>query len=594
MPLTPDEQAELDALEAFDGGSGGGLTPEELQELQSLEALEGGQAPTAPLPVQSASLGVPASPEQPQSDEGSFLDALGSGLTLGNSDEIGGLIAGGGQGLANLLGIGDGQTIGEAYTERRDEKRADQAGFAERNPATSVGLEIAGGLATPGLGVAGQAAKGALSLGRAVGTGAAAGAAAGFGASEEEELGGLARDTLIGGALGGGTAGALSGAGGLISQGAQRFVGGPGVAKTGAKPNKYQKHVKVLDDAEIVISSGQRSGNKAQIASETTASETLLGSGLADTFDEQGTKVRSKLMSMAGFAENDVGDGIIDRATIQNAKDRFADRYGEAFQGKSVDLSKSFPEMLKDISSEHTALLPFEQKRRLAGVIEDFGALIEEEPITGEVYQRLRSRLGRLERSTKASDGVISDLYADLKVGLDDAFAEAAGLEAGTAEKAIDRDYRNFKVLEKASQSAGADVAGGEPTIRSIANKARNPTKGGTTDFRDLADAAQNITTDRTPNSGTASRLFGLTSGAVGQGTAKGIQAAQAVGIGTGTTPTQRAAGATLSTGLGPSIYNAIAGTQNLVPDDEEEERRRVLLEQFGQAQTQLTGGQQL
>ncbi len=574
----------------------------------------GQQSPTGGATPQSTSNVPSAASAQPQSQEGSFLDAIGSGLTLGLADEIGGGIAGLGQVAANTLGFGDGQTFDEAYTERRDQKRANQAGFAERNPATAFGAELAGGLLVPGLGVAGTAARGAAGLGRVAGVGAGSGAVAGFGASTEEDAGALAEDTLIGAALGGGTAGALKGAGDLVSAGGQRLFGGPGVTRnpaptpasglTGPQPgrassqsapnNKYQEHVQVLDDNDILTSPGQRSGNKAQIAAETTASETLLGGGFADTFDQQGTQVRSRLQELAGFTQEDAQSGIIDRVTLQNTRDRFAQRYTEALGDEPVRLDgQTFGDAVQRISRDNTALLPFEQKAQLTGVIDDFQNLVGSEPIDGQTYQRIRSRLGALERQTAQSNGVISQLYGDLRGSLDDAFSEAAGETAAGAKRAVDRDYRNFKVLEKAASAAGADVAGGEPTIRNIANKARDRAKGGTRDFADLADAAQNITTDRTPNSGTASRLFGLTSGAVGQGAAQGIRGAQALGIGTGSTAGQRVGANTLAAGLGPSIYNAIAGTQNIVDEQEEQARRDALLQSFGQAQQQLQGGQQ-
>lgn len=586
-----------------------------------------GNAPqSAPSPpgASTTAPGIPGASEPPLSQEGTFLDAIGQGLTLGFADEVGGALAGLGQVGANALGFGDGQTFGEAYTERRDQKRANAAGFAERNPISSFALNTVGGLAVPGLGVGGQAARGTLGLARAAGVGALTGGLGGIGSSDAETFDGVVEDATLGALTGGVTAGALKGAGDVLGAASSRVFGGPGVTnptsaraagqaskaaskaaskvaskagRSGQAPrnSRYLQDVQALDDAGVRLTPGQRTGNKYQQAAETTQSETIFGGSLADTFDQQGTEVRSALMKMAGFADDDIADGVIDRVTIGNAKDRFAERYAEALGDVPVELdTDAFEDAVSRVAKDNLALLPFEQKSTLTGVIEDFKGLVESDPIDGQTYQRIRSRLGALERQTAGSNGVISRLYGDLKGALDDTFAASAGDDVSAIKRAIDTDYRNFKVLEKAASSAGADVAGGEPTIRNIANKARNATKGGTTQFRDLADAAQNITTDRTPNSGTASRLLGLGAGASGLATQTGIRAGQAAGLGQGLSPTTAGTVATLQTGIGPSIYQAIAGTQNLQTSaEQEQERRQLLLQSFGRTNQQLQGGQQ-
>lgn len=587
----------------------------------------GGQGgPLTSVPGEYAASSASAAPGPPVSQKGSFLDPIAQGLSFGLIDEAAGLVRGFGEGAADLFGVGrDDLTAGDAYRLGRDQARANAAGFAERNPTISTLLELAGGIAIPGIGIAGQAAKGTLGLGKTIAAGAGAGTIGGFGTSTAEDAEGLATDTAIGGAIGGAGAGILRGAGNALSAGSRRVFGGPGVGKPraasssassstsradidlGLEPNPaqqassqarsgatYQNHVAALDDAGVPLNPGQRSGNKAQIAAETTASETLAGGDLADVFDQQGTAVRARLMEYAGFTQEDAASGLIDRATIGNAQDRFAQRYGEALGDQSVNIGgDDFQAVVARLEGRHTRLLPFQQKTQVREVLEDFSRIADEGPISGEFYQELRSDLGALQRSQVGTNPKFAELYGDLRTALDDAFAEGAGPVTATAKRAIDRDYRNFKVLQRAGTSAGSDVAGGEPTIRSIANKARDRKKGGTTQFRDLADAAQNITTDRTPNSGTASRLFGLTSGVTGRAISTGIQAGNAVGLGQPSGPITAGAMGTLATGISPAIYNTITNRENLVNDEAEVTRRKLLLEQFGQAGQQLQGGAQ-
>src|SRR5690606_36518765 len=90
----------------------------------------------------------------------------------------------------------------ENYARGRDAKRAMQHAAQEANPNTFLAGEVGGGIATsmiPGLNVA----KGANFAARA-GQAAAMGGATGLGMSEEDNIGGLAKDAAIGAGLGAG------------------------------------------------------------------------------------------------------------------------------------------------------------------------------------------------------------------------------------------------------------------------------------------------------------------------------------------------------------------------------------------------------
>ena len=124
------------------------------------------------------------------------------GLTFGMGDEIT-------AGVRSLFGP-------TSYSDALDEERANVARYREERPVLATGLEVAGSLPTlliPGLGVAGQAARGAAGASRfaqAAGAGARAGATAGalqgFGEGEGgllPRLGGAVVGAGVGGALGG-------------------------------------------------------------------------------------------------------------------------------------------------------------------------------------------------------------------------------------------------------------------------------------------------------------------------------------------------------------------------------------------------------
>ena len=121
-------------------------------------------------------------------------------------------------------GLDDGrntQSFGDTYAMHRDDARASQKEFSEENPGTALGLELAGGLASPinkiapGVGTTGgRVAR----LAQSVGRGGAEGAIAGFGEGEgtlDEQLANAYKASLTGA----GMSGALTGLGGAAGRG---------------------------------------------------------------------------------------------------------------------------------------------------------------------------------------------------------------------------------------------------------------------------------------------------------------------------------------------------------------------------------------
>lgn len=136
----------------------------------------------------------------PPSDEPGMLETAGrfglQGGSFGFIDEGVGAV----KALAKKAFLNDTESVGELYRQGRDEYRADDTAAADANPATAILAELAGGMATGGLGNAamkglGTTAKAAISSG-----------AYGLGKSNADltkgEIGGAAMDTAI--AAGGG------------------------------------------------------------------------------------------------------------------------------------------------------------------------------------------------------------------------------------------------------------------------------------------------------------------------------------------------------------------------------------------------------
>ena len=162
MALTPEEQKELDALNAELGPA---LTPEEETELASLNKE---LTPTAPTPSVAKSA----------------LGGVQQGVTLGFADELAGLA--GAAGYAYESGSLEGAV--ENYQQARDEERARQKELEAANPKAYTAGAIVGSI---------PVAVGA-SLPAMVGVGAASGLGSAEGSAWEQ-----AKSTVLGGALGG-------------------------------------------------------------------------------------------------------------------------------------------------------------------------------------------------------------------------------------------------------------------------------------------------------------------------------------------------------------------------------------------------------
>jgi hypothetical protein len=138
----------------------------------------------------------------PVSQAESAARGLAQGALFGFPDEA----------TARLESIVSGKPYEQALQESREAYRRAQ----EANPVTYAGSEIAGGVGTafiPGLGQAGTGAR----LARMAAIGAGTGALSGLGFSEGQNIGEIAKDVGIGGALGG----ALPIAGRGIAKGVQ-------------------------------------------------------------------------------------------------------------------------------------------------------------------------------------------------------------------------------------------------------------------------------------------------------------------------------------------------------------------------------------
>lgn len=146
----------------------------------------------------------------------SGLRGAAQGVSLGFSDELTGAYDAVAKGL-----FGD-KTMGDAYTQGRDEARANNAKAQASNPGTYATGTMLGAVAptvVAGLATGGAAAP--IAMGAAVRAGAVGGALNGLGTSDASSVGDMALDTVKGAGLGAATAGTLKGAANIVGAGAK-------------------------------------------------------------------------------------------------------------------------------------------------------------------------------------------------------------------------------------------------------------------------------------------------------------------------------------------------------------------------------------
>lgn len=148
-------------------------------------------------------------------------------------------------------------------------------------------------------------------------------------------------------------------------------------------------------------------------------------------------------------------------------------------------------------------------------VVNDIGnaAVNNNGVLTGDVYQHLRSQIGRAARSARANPelaGALNDIQTALDDGMERSLIAAGNPQAVQDWQQARNQYRNMLVVEKAATGAGADTAEGLISPAQLRNATvtqnRRAYARGQGDFADLARAGTNIMSPL-PQSGTAPRL---------------------------------------------------------------------------------------
>lgn len=415
-------------------------------------------------------------------------------------------------GLADTAGLGFADeiasTIVAPFTDKtRDEvlseMRGNQRKAQEDNPGSYLAGQVGGGVAQAAVGGIGPATMrtgvstlGRMALGSAVDS-AAIGGAYGIGSGE------TAKDRAIGGLAGAGTGFVAGAAAPYISRVAEslfrRFV--TPFASNAAR----QDAVDVLAREGVGVTAGQRTGNKALRYAESE----LGGRRAEDMIERQGEQFTQAALRRIGEDAPRATPEVLD-----NAYARIGQQFDDLAARNDIIPDQQFGADIQSAISDYGRLTP-EHSR--APIIQETladlsGALQRNGRLQGDVYQSLRSRLGRAARNTK--DPELGSAIRGINDALDDAMERSIQTRNPAdlgAWQNVRNQYRNFLAIESAATRAGEDAAQGviSPSAlrgATVTKHGRRNYARGRGDFAELARAGEAILKPL-PNSGTAGRL---------------------------------------------------------------------------------------
>jgi hypothetical protein len=163
-------------------------------------------------------------------------------------------------------------------------------------------------------------------------------------------------------------------------------------------------------------------------------------------------------------------------------------------------------------------VMPKAEKQKFTAALNDIKESMDENGvITSEAYKDLESSLGsdarKLGGSQNIYEGKIAPAVKQLQAELKDMLKRQAGEHADELQKQ-NAGWANFKRVQKASTSLGADDGAFSPAQFQNAVKASDKSKDKAAFARggalgqDLGDAGKSVLTGKVPNSGTAERLL--------------------------------------------------------------------------------------
>lgn len=284
----------------------------------------------------------------------------------------------------------------------------------------------------------------------------------------------------------------------------------------------------LLRQEGVPLTAGQKTGSNWLRYRESE----LGGGRAADMMDEQARAFTNAAMRRAG------GSGLADPDNLSVLKGRIGKGFEDISARNTLRVDQGVVDDMNRAAREYARVLPADKK----SVFQNLGNDIAERfkvgggRMSGKDYQVIRSRLSRMSKNYRNSDGEFADAIRGLRDALDKGMERSINPADAGLWSELRRQYGNYKVLNRASggggEAAGLGIISPAQLRMAASSGNREGFATGANEFTKLAKAGQAIMTPL-PNSGTAQRMA-----------AQGIAAAIMGGVGgAGAGPVGLAAG---------------------------------------------------
>ena len=381
----------------------------------------------------------------------------------------------------------------ETYKGHRDQLRKQSKEFERQNPKLAMGLEIAGGVATPAFGMG--ALKGASTMAK-IGTGATQGALFGglFGAGAADEKEDMLGDAAKNAAIGGLTGGLFSSIGSAIAP-------------------KVQKGAKKLLDKGVPLTPGSAFGGAVDTIEQR-----------AGTFMPGVNKMRTKAIKKWNSS---IIDDVLNPLGIKVGKttdDQIAEL---VLQGQKA-LSKSYDDVLPMISMKtddvlnddlariiKKQVLGKDAQRKVMTEMKKIRGYISGNQVSGQSIKQMQEHLGKRIQSyagtTNSDDKAVGEILKDTLDTFMDT-VERQNPKYADKLKKINKAYAKFVRIEGASAKLnGAEAFTPKQFGQAVRQADRSTRKravaAGNALMQDVGEQAQ-ILGNKIPDSGTAGNLI--------------------------------------------------------------------------------------
>lgn len=449
-----------------------------------------------------------------------WLENLLAGQTGGDNGGIVPWLEGGLAWLDPNLNDGD---RGLASQAARDASRDRQAALLSEDPVGTIGMQLAGGLLTPGIKGAGDwvgSANGAQRVGRAALVGGVyGGASAAIGA--EGGAGERFRQGLLGTATG-------AAAGGLLDAGAQRAAVAARNRLLGPSPARQLSREGVQLTPGQMLESTPVVGPMIRGVEDGMTGIPLVGSVVQDARNRgvESFNVAALNRALAPIGErlpNDLRPGY---GAVEEVQNRLSAAYNRVLPQVSASLDQPFYDDVARVLDNASAEMPEDQIAQLTRVLQNRvfrGLESSDAPISGEQFKRIESELGAMARQYRTANDPAAVSFGEAVGGFQTALRDMIGRQnPAQAERiaSINSGYANLVRIERAAGSLASQATEGvfSPTQLGVAvrqGSARAAAGRGGGLLGDLVTSGRQVLPSKIGDSGTATRgaITGLLAG---------------------------------------------------------------------------------